>query len=66
MHITNRFYCTGITVNGTVLTMVAVGGMANVASQVNASATSLIQTLTIFFTGTTIPTKVITEVLETW
>ena len=66
MHITNRFYCTGITVNGTVLTMVAVGGMANVASQVNASATSLIQTFTIFFTGTTIPTKVITEVLETW
>ena len=30
--------------------MVAVGGMANIASQVNASATVLIQTFIIFFT----------------
>jgi hypothetical protein len=41
IYITGRFYCTGITVNGTALTMVAVGGMANIASQVNASATVL-------------------------
>jgi hypothetical protein len=31
--------------------MVAVGGMANIASQVNASATVLIQIFIIFFTG---------------
>jgi hypothetical protein len=66
IHITSRFYCTGITVNGTSLTMVAVGGFANIASQINASATSLIQTFTIFFTGTTTPSKVVTEVLGTW
>jgi hypothetical protein len=48
IHITGKFYCTGITVNGTALTMVAVGGMANIATQVNASATSLIQTFIIF------------------
>ena len=61
-----KFYCTGITVNGTVLTMVAVGGMVNIASQVNASATGLIQTFTIFFTGTTTPTRVNTMLLSTW
>ena len=46
--------------------MVAVGGFANIASQINASATGLIQTFIIFFTGTTTPSKVITEVLGTW
>ena len=66
MHITNRFYCTGITVNGTSLTMVAVGGMAIITSQVNASATVLIQTFTIFFTGSTIASRVITKVESTW
>jgi hypothetical protein len=66
MHITGRFYCTGITVNGTSLTMVAVGGFANIPSQINVSATGLIQTFIIFFTGTTTPSKVITEVLGTW
>ena len=64
--ISAKFYCTGITVNGTVLTMVAVGGLVNIASQVNASATGLIQTFTIFFTGTTTPTRVNTELLSTW
>ncbi len=66
MHITGRFYCTSITVNGTVISMVAVDGMANIASKINVSATSLIQTFTIFFTGTTTPSKVVTEVLGTW
>jgi hypothetical protein len=66
IHITNKFYCTGITVNGTVLTMVAIGGFSNIASQINVSATGLIQTFIIFFTGTTTPSKVITEVLGTW
>jgi hypothetical protein len=66
IHITGKFYCTGITVNGTSLTMVAVGGFANIASQINVSATGLIQTFIIFFTGTTTPSKVITEVLGTW
>ena len=61
-----RFYCNAITVNGTVLTMVAVDGFANIASQVNASATGLIQTFTIFFTGTTTPTRVNTELKSTW
>ena len=66
IYITGKFYCNAITVNGTVLTMVAVGGFANIASQVNASATGLIQTFTIFFTGTTTPTRVNTELLSTW
>jgi len=66
MHITNRFYCTSITVNSTVINMVAVGGFANIASSINVSAIGLIQTFIIFFTGTTTPSKVITEVLGTW
>ena len=66
IYITGKFYCTGITVNGTVLTMTAVGGFANIASQVNASATGLIQTFTIFFTGTTTPSRVNTELKSTW
>jgi hypothetical protein len=66
IYITGKFYCTGITVNGTSLTMVAVGGMANIASQVNASATVLIQTFIIFFTGSTTPSRVITELKSTW
>jgi len=66
IYITGKFYCTGITVNSTVLTMVAVGGMANIATQVNSSATVLIQTFTIFFTGTTTPSRVITELKSTW
>ena len=66
MHITNKFYCTAITVNSTVINMVAIGGFANIASSINVSATGLIQTFTIFFTGTTTPSKVITEVLGTW
>ena len=52
--------------NGTVISMLAVGGMANIATQVNASATVLIQTFTIFFTGTTTPSRVITELKSTW
>ena len=46
--------------------MVAVGGFSNIASQINVSATGLIQTFTIFFTGSTIVSKVITAVLGTW
>jgi hypothetical protein len=66
IYITGRFYCTGITVNGTSLTMVAVGGMANIASQVNVNATVLQQNFTIFFTGSTTPSRVITELKSTW
>ena len=61
-----KFYCNAITVNGTVLTMVAVGGMANIASQVNVNATGLIQQFIIFFTGTTVPSRVNTMLLSTW
>ena len=64
--ISAKFYCTGITVNGTVLTMVAVGGFSNIASQVNVNATGLIQQFIIFFTGTTTPTRVNTLLLSTW
>jgi adhesin HecA-like repeat protein len=66
IYITGKFYCTGITVNGTSLTMVAVGGMANIATQVNASATVLIQNFKIFFTGTSTPSRIITELKSTW
>jgi hypothetical protein len=66
LFITGKFYCTGITVNGTVISMVAVGGFSNIASNVNVNATGLIQTFTIFFTGTTIPSRVITELKSTW
>jgi hypothetical protein len=66
IYITGKFYCNSITVNGTSLTMIAVGGMANIASQVNVNATVLIQTFKIFFTGTTTPSRVITELRSTW
>jgi hypothetical protein len=46
--------------------MVAVGGFSNIASQVNASATGLIQQFIIFFTGTTTPSRVNTMLLSTW
>lgn len=66
LFISARFYCNAITVNGTVLTMTAVGGLVNLPSQINASATGLIQTFIIFFTGTTTPSRVITELKSTW
>ena len=66
IYISAKFYCTGITVNGTVLSMAAVGGFANIAGQVNANATGLIQNFIIFFTGTTIPSRVNTTLLSTW
>jgi len=66
LFITGKFYCSSITVNGTVISMTAVNGFANIASQVNASATGLIQTFIIFFTGTTTPSRVITELKSTW
>ena len=66
IYITGRFYCNSITVNGTVLTMLSLGGFSNISSQVNASATVLIQTFTIFFTGSTTPSRVITELKSIW
>ena len=47
IYISARFYCTNITVNGTVINMVSLGGFSNIASQVNVNATGLIQTFTI-------------------
>ena len=61
-----RFYCNAITVNGTSITMVSLGGFSNIASQVNVNATGLIQTFTIFFTGTTTPTRVSTMLFSNW
>jgi hypothetical protein len=46
--------------------MTAVGGFSNIASQVNANATGLTQTFIIFFTGTTTPSRVITELISIW
>ena len=61
-----RFYCNAITVNGTTITMVSLGGFANIATNINANATGLIQTFTIFFTGTTTPSRVNTMLFSTW
>jgi hypothetical protein len=61
-----KFYCSSITVNGTAITMVSLGGFSNISTQVNANATGLIQTFTIFFTGTTTPSRVNTMLFSTW
>ena len=61
-----RFNCNAITVNGTVITMVSLDGFSNIASNVNVNATGLIQTFTIFFTGTTTPSRVNTMLFSTW
>ena len=66
LFITGKFYCNSITVNGTSLSMLSVGGMVNIASQVNVNATVLQQNFTIFFTGTTTPSRVITELKSIW
>jgi hypothetical protein len=66
LFITGKFYCNALTVNGTVMTLTAVNGFSNIASQVNASATGLIQTFIIFFTGSTTPSRVITELKSIW
>jgi hypothetical protein len=66
LFITGKFYCNSISVNSTVISMVAVGGMANIASQVNVNATGLTQTFVIFFINSTIPSRVITELKSTW
>jgi len=66
LFITNKFYCNSITVNGTLMTLTAVGGFSNISSQINASATVSIQTFIIFFTGTTTPSRVNTMLFSTW
>ena len=66
LFITGKFYCNALTVNGTLMTLTAVGGFSNIASQVNVNATGLTQTFIIFFTGTTTPSRVITELISTW
>ena len=66
IYINAKFYCSGITVNGTVITMVSVGGFANIATNINANATGLIQQFTIFFTGTITPSRVNTMLFSTW
>jgi hypothetical protein len=61
-----KFYCNAISVNGTTITMVSLGGFSNIASNVNVNATGLIQTFVIFFTGTTTPSRVNTMLFSTW
>ena len=49
------------------MTLTSVGGFANIASQVNASATGLIQTFTIaLVNNATIPNKANTEIKSIW
>ena len=49
------------------MTFTAVGGFANIASTINASATQLIQTFTIaFVNNATIPNKANTEIKSIW
>lgn len=66
LFISAKFYCNSITVNGSVISMSAVGGFANIATQVNASATGLIQTFAILFVNSSTPSKVNTTLLSTW
>jgi hypothetical protein len=66
LFITGKFYCNSLTVNGTVMTLTAVSGFSNIASQINTNATGLIQTFIIFFTGSTTPSRTITELKSTW
>jgi len=67
LFITGKFYCNALTVNSTVMTLTAVGGFSNIASQVNVSATGLIQTFNILFiNNATVPNKANTEIKSTW
>jgi len=66
LFITNKFYCNFLTVNGTVMTLTSVGGFANIASQVNSNATNLTQLFIIFFSGSTIPNRAVTELISIW
>jgi hypothetical protein len=65
--ITGKFYCTGVSINGTAMTMTAVGGFANIASSINANATFLIQTFQFYyFNNQTLTVRVNTELKSTW
>ena len=67
LFITGKFYCNALTVNSTVMSLTAVGGFVNIASQVNASATGLIQTFNILFVNNaSIPNKANTEIKSIW
>lgn len=67
LFITGKFYCNALTVNSTAMSLSAVGGFVNLASQVNVSATGLIQTFNILFiNNATIPSKATTEIKSTW
>jgi len=55
-----KFYGNAITVNGTSYTAIAIGGLSNIS--INASATYVMQTITIMFISSTTPTKIITSV----
>jgi hypothetical protein len=67
LFITGKFYCNALTVNSTVMTLTAVGGFANIASTINASASGLIQTFNILFVNNaTVPAKASTEIKATW
>ena len=67
LFITGKFYCNALTVISTVMSLTSVGGFANIASQVNVSATGLIQTFNILFVNnTTVPNKANTEIKSIW
>jgi hypothetical protein len=62
--ISYKTYCNSIHVNSTIIPVIAVNGVSNLA--VNASATLVLQQLTIFFLGNTVPSNVISSVLSLW
>ena len=67
LFITGKFYCNVLTVNTTVMSLTSVNGFSNIASQVNASATGLIQTFNILFVNNaTVPNRANTEIKSTW
>jgi hypothetical protein len=58
---TAKFYATTVQVGGTAQTLLAVGGASNLASSVNASATNLLQQVTLIYVNSTTPTRVLTS-----
>jgi hypothetical protein len=59
---TARFYGNVIQVGGTGQTILAIGGASNIASGINASATNLLQQITLIYVNASTPTRVLTSV----
>jgi hypothetical protein len=59
---TARFYGNVIQVGGTSQTILSIGGASNIASGINASATNLLQQITLIYVNASTPTRVLTSV----